>query len=83
MTLRTHRSKIGRRLGAIIVRLRQAKGWTRATLARRAGISDTYIRLLELGDNVPTITVLVELASVLGVSPADLVREVTEPEPPA
>lgn len=53
------------------------------TLARRAGISDTYVRLLELGDNVPTLTVLVELAAVLGVSPADLVREVTEPDPPA
>jgi ribosome-binding protein aMBF1 (putative translation factor) len=39
MTLRTHRSKIGKRLGAIIVRLRQAKGWTRMTLARRAGIA--------------------------------------------
>ncbi len=52
MTLRTHRSKIGKRLGAVIVRLRQAKGWTRSTLARHAGISDTYIRLLEYGDNV-------------------------------
>jgi transcriptional regulator with XRE-family HTH domain len=82
MTLRTHRSKLGRRLGAVIVRLRQAKGWSRATLARRAGISDTYVRLLELGDNVPTLTVLVELAAVLGVSPAELVREVTEPDPP-
>ncbi len=82
MTLRTHRSKIGKRLGAVIVRLRQAKGWTRPTLARRAGISDTYIRLLEYGDNVPTLTVLVELAAVLGVSPAELVREVTEPDAP-
>jgi transcriptional regulator with XRE-family HTH domain len=83
MTLRTHRSKIGKRLGAVIVRLRKAKGWTRVTLARRAGISDTYVRLLELGDNVPTLTVLIELASVLGVTPAELVREVTEPDPPA
>ncbi len=82
MTLRNQRSKIGRRLGAVIVRLRQAKGWTRPTLARRAGISDTYVRLLEYGDNVPTLTVLIELASVLGVTPAELVREVTEPDTP-
>jgi transcriptional regulator with XRE-family HTH domain len=82
MTLRTHRSKIGSRLGAALIRLRKAKGWTRVALARRAGISDTYIRLLELGDNVPTLTVLVELATVLGVTPAELVREVTEPDTP-
>lgn len=83
MTQRSYRSHTGRRLGAIIFRLRKAKGWTRATLARRTGISDTYVRLLELGDNVPTLTVLIELASVLGVTPAELVREVTEPDPPA
>ncbi len=69
------------------MRLRQAKGWDRSTLARRTGISDTYMRLIEYGDNVPTLSVIVELAAVLGVTPAELVRQATEPpraeEPPA
>jgi transcriptional regulator with XRE-family HTH domain len=78
MTLRTRRSKTGQRLGAVIARLREAKGWDRGTLARRADLSDTYVRLIERGDNVPTLTVVIELAAVLGVTPAELVREATE-----
>jgi transcriptional regulator with XRE-family HTH domain len=63
------------------MRLRKAKGWDRWTLARRAGISDTYMRLIEYGDNVPTLSVIVELAAVLGVTPAELVRQGTERRP--
>lgn len=68
------------RLGIAIARLRTARGWSRPDLARRAALDDTYIRLVEHGQDVPTLTVLVELAQVLGTTPADLVREVTEPE---
>lgn len=78
MTHRTYRTTLSKRLGAAIYRLRRAKGWTRTKLAQRAGISITYVRQLEHGDNVPTLTIVVELAEVLGVTPAELVRRATE-----
>lgn len=83
MTLRTYRSTLSKRLGAAICRLRTAKRWTVAKLAQRAGISTTYLRQLEYGDNVPTLTIVVELAEVLGVTPAELVRQATEDAVPS
>ena len=81
MTIRRHRDFLATRLGHAIHRLRRAKGWTRTKLAQRSGISVTYVRQLEEGANVPTITIFVELAEVLGVSAADLMQEVTEGVP--
>jgi transcriptional regulator with XRE-family HTH domain len=80
MTLIRARRTLGQRLGIAIARLRAAKEWSRATLARRADMSETYIRRIERGVQVPTLTIVVELADVLGVTPAELVRQATEPE---
>ena len=70
------------RFGAAIRRHRLERGLTLAVASRRAGISVTYLGFLERGENVPTLSVLVEIAAVLGVEPADLVREITA-RPPA
>jgi transcriptional regulator with XRE-family HTH domain len=83
MTHLTYQSKLSKRLGAAVFRLRNVKGWTRTKLAQRAGISVTYVRQIEQGDNVPTLTIIVELAEVLGVTPAELVREATEDAVPS
>jgi ribosome-binding protein aMBF1 (putative translation factor) len=86
MTERTYRSKLGLRLGSIILRLRRRKRWTRYDLARRAGISENYVRLMEQGLNVPTLQTIVALADVLDTTPAEMVREATEemtPPPPS
>ena len=93
MTERRYRSKLGLRLGSIILRLRERKRWTRYDLARRAGISENYVRVMEQGFNVPTLQIIVALADVLDTTPAEMVREATEvvtpppspppPEPPA
>jgi transcriptional regulator with XRE-family HTH domain len=89
MTERPRRSKLGLRLGSIILRLRQRKRWTRYDLARRAGISENYVRVMEQGLNVPTLEIIVALADVLDTTPAEMVREATEepaappPPPPA
>jgi transcriptional regulator with XRE-family HTH domain len=87
MTERRYRSKLGLRLGSIILRLRQRKHWTRYDLARRAGISENYVRVMEQGYNVPTLQIIVALAEVLGTTPAEMVREATEevtaPPPPS
>ena len=64
-----------RRLGAIIARLRMQRGWTIARLARRAGMHATYLGLVEKGENLPSLTMLFELAEVLGVEAAEIVRQ--------
>ena len=81
MTQRIYRPTLGTRFGSVITRLRTAKGWSRPSLARRADLSETYVRLIEHGQSVPTLTVIVNLAEVLGVTPAELVRAATEPAP--
>jgi transcriptional regulator with XRE-family HTH domain len=80
MTQKRARRTLGQRLGIAIARLRAAKEWSRPTLARRADLSETYLRRIEHGVQVPTLTILVELANVLGVTPAELVRQATEPD---
>ena len=64
------------RFGAIIRRLREARGWTIIQLARRAGMNPTYVGILEHGDNMPTLGAVIELAIVLGANPGEIVNEV-------
>ena len=45
---------------------------TQAALARRAGISIAYLRLLERGGRNPPTTTLVHLARQLGIPPSQL-----------
>lgn len=63
-------------LGRIIRNLRQQRGWTVTKLAQRANLTRPYLTFVERGENLPSLTVLIELADVLGVSAADIVREV-------
>jgi len=44
-------------------------------LAERAEISATYVGLVERGDNVPTLSIIIQIAAALGVRPADLLRD--------
>lgn len=66
------------RLGAIIARLRKARGWTLRRLAQRSGMNPTYLGVMEKGGNMPGLRSLLELAEVLGVEAADIVREVEQ-----
>jgi len=54
------------RFGSMIRRIRTDCGWTRRRLARRAGLSEQYLGILETGGNVPTLTTILELTEVLG-----------------
>jgi len=36
----------------------------------------SYLGFVERGDNVPTLTIIIQIAEGLGVSPADLLRDV-------
>jgi len=60
------------RFGAILKHLREQRGWTRRKLAQRAGLTPTYISILEYGGNVPSLSTVLELLEVLEADIADV-----------
>jgi transcriptional regulator with XRE-family HTH domain len=69
-------SEVGRQLGAVARRLRDALGLTLTDLADIVGISAGMLSRLETGHVAPSLETLVALASALGVRPAVLLSEV-------
>jgi XRE family transcriptional regulator, regulator of sulfur utilization len=78
MPRRTVPDRNAKRFGAIVRRLRDARGWTLADFGRKANMNPTYLGFLERGENVPTLTVILRLAKVLDVEAAEMIREVEE-----
>ena len=66
------------RFGAILRRLRLARGWTLIIAAQRCGMNPNYLGALEKGGNMPSVDTLLEMADVYGVNASDIVREVEE-----
>ena len=54
--------------GAVVARLREAKGWTRYRLAKTAGLSPVHLTRLEQGEQQPGLAVADRVARALGVS---------------
>lgn len=75
MTHRKIRRPEAEQFGTVVRRLRESRGLTQEQLAERAEVSATYIGFVERGDNVPTLTIIIQIASALGVRPAELLRE--------
>jgi len=62
-------------LAARVRRLRHAKGWTRAALAERSGLSLRFLARIETGDGNVSLVRLSSLADALDTSPEDLLRQ--------
>ena len=60
--------------GAVVRELREARGWTQEQLAERSDMNASYLGFVERGDNVPTLTIIIQIAEGLGVAPADLLN---------
>lgn len=75
MTHRKDRRPEAEKFGAIVRALREDRGLTQDQLAERAGVSATYIGFIERGDNVPTLTIILLIASALKVRPSELLRD--------
>lgn len=73
---RTKRTRDGEVFGSLIRKHRTERGLTQELLAERTELSVSYIGFIERGENVPTLTIVLNLADALGVDAADLVREV-------
>jgi XRE family transcriptional regulator, regulator of sulfur utilization len=61
--------------GRIVRTHREARGWTQEELAERADMNASYLGFIERGDNVPTLTIIIQLAEGLELAPADLLRD--------
>ncbi len=62
---------------------RSRRGWSRAELARRAGINASTVGLIESGRLRPYVSQLVKLANALGVSESEahlLLEDTPAPE---
>ena len=77
MSRRNKRTRDGEVFGSLIRKLRTERGLTQEALAERTELSVSYIGFIERGENVPTLTIVLNLAEALDVEAADLVREVS------
>jgi transcriptional regulator with XRE-family HTH domain len=64
-----------KRLGSRVRELRRERGLSQETLAGDAGIHNNHLSALERGEANPSFLVLISLAKVLKVPPADLFRD--------
>ena len=72
-------SKIGRQLGERIYELRKMRQFTQEELAQKAGISLSYLSMIERAQRTPHVETLVSLAAALGITLSQLFIEAHEP----
>lgn len=72
------RQKVAVAFGRVLREARKAKGLSQEELAGAAEFDRTYPSLLERGLRTPTLTVVIQLAKVLGVTAAYLVNKTLE-----
>lgn len=72
------RQKVAIAFGRVLREVRKQKGLSQEELAAEAEFDRTYPSLLERGLRTPTLTVIIQLAKVLGVTPAYLVNKTLE-----
>jgi transcriptional regulator with XRE-family HTH domain len=72
-------SNEGRSLGHGILRkiveLRDKQGLSRKNLGDLSGVAETYLEQIEIGEKVPTIDTLKQIADGLGVPVSELVSK--------
>ena len=60
--------------GKVLRRLRNEVGQTQEKLGFEANLQRTYVSILELGQQQPSLTTVLKLATALGKSGADFVK---------
>jgi transcriptional regulator with XRE-family HTH domain len=60
--------------GKVIRELRLNVGLTQEQLGLEADLRRTFVSLLELGEQQPSLTTLFKIAPALGVTPSEIVR---------
>jgi len=73
----------GAMTGELLHSARRARGWTQKRAARRLGVTQAYLSMLERGRRVPTPALATRLAAVYALSPAALPLPAGDWQPPA
>ena len=76
LTRRSDREKEAVLFGAAVRRIREERGLAQSVIADAAGISLTYLSLIERGENTPTLSVVFRLCDALAVSPSELLNDI-------
>ena len=64
--------------GKVLRRLREEAGLTQEQLGFEADLRRTYVSILELGQQQPSLTTILKVAQALNCSPGSLLDMVTE-----
>lgn len=64
--------------GKVLRQLRMEAGLTQEQLGFNANLRRTYVSILELGQQQPTLTTIMKIASGLGISASELIGFVEE-----
>jgi transcriptional regulator with XRE-family HTH domain len=75
---RKSRSEEGLRFGETVRRFRKERNLSQEALAERAGMNADFVGFLERGENVPTLTTILQLARALGVQPSVIIKDFDE-----
>jgi transcriptional regulator with XRE-family HTH domain len=75
---REKRSREGIKFGDTIRRLRAERGYSQEVLAERAKLNADFLGFIERGDNLPTLTTILQLARALGVKPSSMIKDFDE-----
>jgi transcriptional regulator with XRE-family HTH domain len=75
---RSTRSSVGIKFGEALRRFRSDAGLSQEALAERADLSADFVGFIERGDNVPTLTTILQLARALGVQPSTIIKDFDE-----
>jgi transcriptional regulator with XRE-family HTH domain len=76
VTRRTDRRREAELFGIAVRTKREAAGLSQDRLADAAGMSQRYLRAVELGENSPSLTAIFQLCEALEVSPSALLDQV-------
>lgn len=71
----TDRPRVIHKFQYVLVRCRKAKGLTQEQLSERAGISLSFLSMLEIGRRHPNVDMVFKLAKGLDILPRDLIAE--------
>ena len=63
-------------LGQALRSLRTRRKWSQTELALRADVARSFISLVELGKNSPSVRLMFKLCDALDVTPSDLMKDV-------
>jgi transcriptional regulator with XRE-family HTH domain len=67
-------TKISKKLGQNLKRIREEKGMTQGDICRATGFDRAYISRVENGEKNPTLLNLEKIAKALGIKPDELIK---------